>query len=289
MKNIVAHDPLRINLSILNSFSVKHVYFTNGIGDWSSVTIITDESWQCLQLCNQGTHHLPTWEEPLALWSLYHYADFSLTSILGRWLLQSSQSLFDQEIDKGARNRMHFPQILYFSLHHLYLEYVFLNADLIRWCFTPSLSSPWLGNLSLWNALHIDIMVVILEIFLFFRCLLWFALATDLPEQHPRVSVKVIVGLDVIVTQRTAVAWTSLAKVFINFLTVIIVHVIQVLWKFGMKTYSMPSQERQLILENRTFDPAVSEKQLQGKVLPLIRDMLCNRWNDKFKNIFLGK
>ena len=46
-------------------------------------------------------------------------------------------------------------------------------------------------------------MVVILEIFLFFRCLLWFALATDLPEQHPRVSVKVIVGLDVIVTQRT--------------------------------------------------------------------------------------
>ena len=35
-------------------------------------------------------------------------------------------------------------------------------------------------------------MVAILGIFLFFRCLLWFALATDLPEQHPRVSVKVI-------------------------------------------------------------------------------------------------
>ena len=67
MKNIVAHDPLRINLSILNSFSVKHVYFTNGIGDWSSVTIITDESWQRLQLCFQGTHHLPTWVERPAL------------------------------------------------------------------------------------------------------------------------------------------------------------------------------------------------------------------------------
>jgi len=64
-----------------------------------------------------------------------------------------------------------------------------------------------------------------ISIFSLAWCFLWFALATDLPEQHPRVSPK----------------------------------------------------ERQLILENRTFDPAVSEKQLQGKVLPLIRDMLCNR------------
>ena len=77
------------------------------------------------------------------------------------------------------------------------------------------------------------------------RCFLWFALATDLPEQHPRVSKKVIVRMDVI----------GVVKV----------------WNDCM------SQERQLILENRTFDPAVSEKQLQGKVLPLIRDMLCNR------------
>ena len=46
--------------------------------------------------------------------------------------------------------------------------------------------------------------------------------------------------------------------------------------RFGIKPDLVP-QERKLILENRTFDPAVSEKQLQGKVLPLIRDMLGNR------------
>ena len=53
---------------------------------------------------------------------------------------------------------------------------------------------------------HLVILALIYGIILVFRCLLWFALATDLPEQHPRVSVKVIVGLDAIVTQRTAVA-----------------------------------------------------------------------------------
>ena len=47
--------------------------------------------------------------------------------------------------------------------------------------------------------------------------------------------------------------------------------------RFGIKPDLVP-QERKLILENRTFDPAVSEKQLQGKVLPLIRDMLGNRY-----------
>ena len=31
-----------------------------------------------------------------------------------------------------------------------------------------------------------------------FRCLLWFALASDLPEEHPRVSLKVLLGMDVI-------------------------------------------------------------------------------------------
>ena len=49
-------------------------------------------------------------------------------------------------------------------------------------------------------------------------------------------------------------------------------------FKAATKSDSLIPQEKKLILDNRTFDPLVSEKQLQGKVLPLIRDMLCNRW-----------
>ena len=89
----------------------------------------------------------------------------------------------------------------------------------------------------------------------FSRCLLWFALAADLPEEHPRVSPKVS-AWDII-HQR----WDHLKL------------------KTSIKSDSLTPQEKKLILNNRTFDPLVSEKQLQGKVLPLIKDMLCNRWD----------
>ena len=50
---------------------------------------------------------------------------------------------------------------------------------------------------------HFLTLVFIFGIILVFRCFLWFALATDLPEQHPRVSPKVIVGMDVIMVHAT--------------------------------------------------------------------------------------
>ena len=88
----------------------------------------------------------------------------------------------------------------------------------------------------------------------FSRCLLWFALAADLPEEHPRVSPKVS-------------AWDIIHQTWDHLKL-----------KTSIKSDSLTPQEKKLILDNRTFDPLVSEKQLQGKVLPLIKDMLCNRW-----------
>ena len=71
---------------------------------------------------------------------------------------------------------------------YLYLEFLFI-VDFLRWCFTPSLSSPWHG------IFYSFILVFIFRIVQLFRCLLWFALASDLPEEHPRVSPKVLLEM----------------------------------------------------------------------------------------------
>ena len=91
----------------------------------------------------------------------------------------------------------------------------------------------------------------------FSRCLLWFALAADLPEEHPRVSPKVS-AWDIIHQTWDHLKHDDAQNIY--------------------KVWFFDPQEKKLILNNRTFDPLVSEKQLQGKVLPLIKDMLCNRW-----------
>ena len=95
----------------------------------------------------QGTHHLPTWVAPLALWSPYPCVEFSLTSILGRWLLSQSP-YWSRFINIWA---VGFLQNSYLLIGQLYLiilypvlEFLFI-VDFLRWCFTPSLSSPWHG------------------------------------------------------------------------------------------------------------------------------------------------
>ena len=84
-----------------------------------------------------GTHHLPTWVEPLAQWSHYHSVGFSLTNILGRWFLISQTLL---------RHNMCFLKNFWSFLVLASCFWVIQIFSWIRWCFIRSLSSPLHGS-----------------------------------------------------------------------------------------------------------------------------------------------
>ena len=87
------------------------------------------------------------------------------------------------------------------------------------------------------------------------RCLLWFILDSDLPEEHPRVSQEVTKVLE--------------RRNLIFFAFVVISLEVKLMIEFF--------KEKELILSSRSFDPVKSEKLLSGNVFLLLRDMLRNK------------
>ena len=93
---------------------------------------------------------------------------------------------------------------------------------------------------------------------LYSRCLLWFVLDCDLPEEHPRVSQEVTIV-------------TIIEKII---MTIIVMLMHDDSWD---EENDSSVQEKDLILSSRSFDPVKSEKLLSGNVFLLLRDMLKNK------------
>ena len=91
--------------------------------------------------------------------------------------------------------------------------------------------------------------------FQFVRCLLWFILDCDLPEDHPRVSQEVI-------SDHYDDCCGDNGDHYED-------------WCDEDDHSSV--QEKDLILSSRSFDPVKSQKLLSGNIFLLLRDMLKNK------------